>query len=139
MKRINRQKLIAELEFIRNVFDSINIQSQVKNDPVLQCVSKASHTSLDKLIGELGGEPIGDKDKAQVMSIGWYVDAIEVMSPLRWHLNELVESMESLNSFNKSLGQQPWAKDKIEAAKKANEEVNKHFTPKSTREHETKT
>lgn len=52
----------------------------------------------------------------------WYSNSIEVLNPLRWHLNQLVEEAETHNHFSPS---------RISAAKEANEKVNEFFSPKS--------
>jgi hypothetical protein len=60
----------------------------------------------------------------------WYSEAVEVLLPLRWHLNELIEEIESHNRYAKSFGGAMISEAKIAAAKTANEEVDKFFCPK---------
>jgi hypothetical protein len=60
----------------------------------------------------------------------WYSNALEVLGPLRWHLNELVEAMESHNRYAKAVDQPLLPERKIEAAKAANEAANKYFSGK---------
>ena len=58
----------------------------------------------------------------------WYSEALEVLSPLRWHLNELTTEIESYNRFAAVMGKPPILVDKIKAAKEANEAVNEFFS-----------
>ena len=58
----------------------------------------------------------------------WYSSALEVLSPLRWHLNELVEAMESHNRYARRVGEPLLPVEKIEVAKKASEAANAFFS-----------
>jgi hypothetical protein len=58
----------------------------------------------------------------------WYSNAVEVLSPLRWHLNELVEVMESYNRFAERMNYPLLPKNKIEEAKEANNKADEFFT-----------
>ena len=58
----------------------------------------------------------------------WYSDGFMVLNPLRWHLNEMVEMCEQYNIFAKHADLPPLRKDKIAAARRANDAVNEHFT-----------
>ena len=64
----------------------------------------------------------------------WYPNALEVLVPLRWHVNELVEMCEQYNRFAEQMEkltgekQVKLSKEKIEAARKANNAANKFFS-----------
>lgn len=58
----------------------------------------------------------------------WYSEALEVLQPLRWHLNELTTEIESYNRFAAVMGKPPILVNKIKAAKDANEAANKFFS-----------
>ena len=64
----------------------------------------------------------------------WYSEALEVLSPLRWHINELIDAMESHNRFAQRLGLPLLPDAKIAAAKAANEAVDSFFQPNDKRE-----
>jgi hypothetical protein len=57
----------------------------------------------------------------------WYSGALEVLGPLRWHLNELIEEMESYNRLAKAAGRPLLAEKKIVVAKEANDKADKYF------------
>lgn len=58
MKRINRKKLITELEFARQGFADAILNAKIKNDEVAVISFTAHHFNLNKLIVELGGESV---------------------------------------------------------------------------------
>lgn len=60
----------------------------------------------------------------------WYSNALEVLSPLRWHINELIEEMESYNRFAKRMNYPILPERKIEDAKLANQKVDDFFVHK---------
>lgn len=62
------------------------------------------------------------KDKA------WYRKALELLNPLRYHINELIEEIESYNRFAKKMGYPPLSKTKVLAAKRARDKAEKFFT-----------
>lgn len=69
----------------------------------------------------------------------WYSGALEVLQPLRWHIEELIQEMESYNRFavrmNKLRPDNPTTVlpvRKIEAAKEAQKIANDFFSGKST-------
>lgn len=59
--------------------------------------------------------------------LAWYSESIEVLSPLRWHLDELIEAMESHNRYAKRMGEPLLPEHKIAAAKAANDAADKFF------------
>lgn len=56
MKRINRKKLIEELEFLRQGFAIAKMNAAQRNDSAGQIAYASYHRNADKLIVELGGE-----------------------------------------------------------------------------------
>ena len=59
----------------------------------------------------------------------WYSDALDVLNPLRWHIIELVEVMESHNRYAHQMGEPLLPVSKIEAAKAANAKADAFFSP----------
>lgn len=57
----------------------------------------------------------------------WQSEALEVLSPLRFHLSELIEAMEFHNRYAKRMGEPLLPEHKIAAAKAANDAVDKFF------------
>lgn len=64
----------------------------------------------------------------------WYSDALDVLGPLRWHINELIEEMESHNRFcSAHMKNVPLLSHrKITAAKQANDTADKFFSSSVT-------
>jgi hypothetical protein len=60
LKRINRKKLIEELEFLRQGFFSAIHEAKKNNDNVAMMSFDAYHKNADRLIVELGGESTRD-------------------------------------------------------------------------------
>ena len=58
MKRINRKKLITELEFLRQGFATAITEAKRDNDKIAEISFNAYHYNTDKLIVELGGESV---------------------------------------------------------------------------------
>ena len=60
----------------------------------------------------------------------WYSKSLDVLDPLRWHLNELICDMESYNSYAIKVGSPLLSKEKIKAAKKVLDKANRLFSNK---------
>ncbi len=58
MKRINRRKLIVELEFIRQGLASAVLDAKKRQDKIAEIAFTAHHKNADMLIVELGGESV---------------------------------------------------------------------------------
>lgn len=58
----------------------------------------------------------------------WYQEANEVLQPLRYHLNKLIEEMESYNRYTARANLPPLSLNKIAEAKKAQRVAEKFFT-----------
>ena len=56
MKRMNRKKIICELESLRNMCANSMMNARIDNKPWLEKAYQAHHNSADRLIVELGGE-----------------------------------------------------------------------------------
>ena len=56
MKRMNRKKIICELESLRNMCAVSMMNARIDNKPWLEKAYQANHNSADRLIVELGGE-----------------------------------------------------------------------------------
>jgi len=82
---------------------------------IFACMITAKHE-------ELNGKTI-DKEVAKPQE-NWYQDAFEVLSPLRWHLAEVVDSA---NTANILLGRPVIPTKKVEAAEKANAKADEFF------------
>lgn len=84
---------------------------------------------------------IVDKDGPASLAVtagsAWYSNALEVLNPLRWHLNELTNAMEDHNRYAKRLGHPLLPEAKIAAAKEANANVDSFFSPTSKLGHAT--
>jgi len=65
----------------------------------------------------------GDQEVVEPKA-NWYQEAFEVLSPLRWHLAEVVDSA---NTANILLGRPVIPTRKVEAAEKANAEADEFF------------
>lgn len=61
----------------------------------------------------------GEKTPVRQSALEWYSGALGVLSPLRWHLNELVDSLETINRLKVALGETPMFQHKVEAAREA--------------------
>jgi hypothetical protein len=61
----------------------------------------------------------------------WYSQALKLLSPLRYHVNELIEEIESYNRFAEKMGYPPLAEKKVLAAKRARDRAEKFFTQHS--------
>jgi hypothetical protein len=60
--------------------------------------------------------------------IKWYSNALEVLSPLRWHLEELLDAAESHNRFANRTGYPSMIPErKIKAAREAQRAANEFF------------
>jgi hypothetical protein len=64
----------------------------------------------------------------KLTNLAWYSKSLDVLNPLRWHLNELIEEMESYNRYATILKRPTLSESKIQAAKAANEAANKFFS-----------
>jgi hypothetical protein len=58
VKRINRKKLIVELEFLRQGFADAIMEAKRNKDEVAEITFKAHHWNANRLIVELGGESV---------------------------------------------------------------------------------
>ncbi len=62
----------------------------------------------------------------------WRSEALEALQPLRWHVNELIEALESHNRWAKRAGRPTIPEGKILAAKEASAKAESFFCPKPT-------
>ena len=69
-----------------------------------------------------------DRGDDKLVRQEWYAGAMEVLGPLRWHLNELLEAMEAHNRYARAVGAPLLPERKIEAAKKANRAADTYFS-----------
>lgn len=60
----------------------------------------------------------------------WYVDALEVLSPLRFHIDELITEIESYNRYASRMGHPLISRAKLAKAKEAQAISEKFFTGK---------
>lgn len=58
----------------------------------------------------------------------WYSRSLEVLQPLRYHLNEVIGLVDSYNSFCNHAGQTPVPMARVEAARVALERAEVFFT-----------
>lgn len=65
--------------------------------------------------------------KSNQESLAWYQEAMGVLTPLRWHLNDLVEAMEAHNRYARRVGEPLLPETKIEAARAAGRKADEHF------------
>jgi hypothetical protein len=61
----------------------------------------------------------------------WYSKALKVLSPLRYHINELVNEIESYNRFAKKVDYPLLSEKKLLAAKRARDKAENFFTKPS--------
>lgn len=73
-------------------------------------------------------ETVEKNKPIEELEITEYKEANDFLNPLRWHLQELIESMETLNRLEIACGHPPWALGKIESAKKLTKMVNDFCT-----------
>jgi hypothetical protein len=59
---------------------------------------------------------------------GWYSQALEVLGPLRWHIEELLKAAEDHNRAADRLDHIKFSEDKIVAARAAQKLVEDFFT-----------
>lgn len=64
----------------------------------------------------------------------WQSEALEVLNPLRFHLDELIEAIESHNRYARAVGQPQLSEKKIAAAKAAAESANTFLSGKKQSE-----
>ncbi len=62
----------------------------------------------------------------------WYADAMEVLRPLRWHLDQLVREMESHNRYARHAGEPLVDEVKVKEAREAGERANNFFSVKQS-------
>ncbi len=58
MKKINRKKLIEEIEFLRQGFAAAILKSKINKDEIALMSFTAYHRNANKIVVELGGESI---------------------------------------------------------------------------------
>ena len=58
LKRLNRKKIIEELEISRQGYSSVCMSAIKHGDKILQMAANAHHIRLNKMIVELGGEDV---------------------------------------------------------------------------------
>lgn len=58
LKRLNRKKIIEQLEISRQGYSSVSLRALSNGDKVLQISSNAHHHMLNKMIVELGGDDV---------------------------------------------------------------------------------
>lgn len=113
---VAKDKALKALKACESVLDSNNLQP-----------------SLYKLIADL--KKVAGKGEIKPKTCrncsAWYAGAMDVLGPLRWHLNELIEEMESYNRFAKRIGDPLLRPDKVAAARKANDEADKVLSIKT--------
>jgi hypothetical protein len=56
-------------------------------------------------------------EKGRKAAAGWYSQAMEVLGPLRWHIEELLQAAEDHNRAADSLDHIKFCEDKIVAAR----------------------
>ena len=61
----------------------------------------------------------------------WYSEALEVLTPLRWHLDELVGAIEEYNGLARKINLRVIPEKKVVAAKEAMDKANRFFLGKS--------
>lgn len=66
--------------------------------------------------------------KRKQMADTFYVDALEKLSPLRYHIHELIITMEQYNLFAQQMNYPKLSEAKITAAKQASEIAEAFFT-----------
>ena len=69
MKRINRKKLISDLEFLRNGFASAKLNAQNYKNNIDLIAFDAYHMNADRMIVELGGESVRETEKLPINKI----------------------------------------------------------------------
>ncbi len=57
-KRINRKKLITNLELARSGYASLILDARIKGDKIMEMTCISYHKLLNKQIVELGGESV---------------------------------------------------------------------------------
>lgn len=110
----------------KNVFIEMTEAERTKCDEAakiqgLKITPWARKTLLDKADMVKAGNVIGDSE--------WYSKALEILSPLRWHIHQLTEALDVRNALLQSMGKELIVPDKLAAAKVANEAVNEFFSP----------
>jgi len=74
--------------------------------------------------------PLPDTRSVTVKDLVWYSDALEVLSPLRYHLNETIAQIESHNRAATRLGYMRVPKRRMEEAKTALDRAENFLTNK---------
>lgn len=58
LKRLNRKKIIEQLEISRQGYSSVSMNALCSGDKILQLSANAHHHMLNKMIVELGGSDV---------------------------------------------------------------------------------
>ncbi len=58
LKRLNRKKIIEQLEISRQGYSSVSMAALKHNDKILQLAANAHHGMLNTMIVDLGGEDV---------------------------------------------------------------------------------
>jgi hypothetical protein len=94
------------------------------NDPEYNSYSDQFIEDLNGLLDEV--QELRKWQAQDMKQREWHSNALEVLQPLRYHLNEMIESIESYNRFALRLGYVPIT-CKLAEAKSAQEVAEKFF------------